>query len=144
MNARAKLDERGAGVMTWNSTQTYLRDAIKFWEPRRVGYNLVLIAVAVFWFAFDWHHFRRGLHPQLILALIVLAILANLCYCAAYLVDIPLQCSRFRNRWIHRRTWLWIAGVLFATLLASYWINDEIYAGIGSAEPNSPVLIRTS
>ena len=51
MNARAKLDERGAGVMTWNSTQTYLRDAIKFWEPRRVGYNLVLIAVAVFWFA---------------------------------------------------------------------------------------------
>lgn len=127
-----------------NSARIYLRGAIEFWEPHRIGYNMALVVVTFFWFALDWTHFRRGLNIQLLVALLVLALLANITYCTAYLVDIPLQFSRFRSRWIQRRTWLWVAGVLFAILLASYWINDEIYPGTGVVAPHAAILIQNS
>jgi hypothetical protein len=124
--------------------RSYLDDAIKFWEPRRILYNLVLTAVTVVWFTLDWSHFRPGLNLQLLLALLILAGLANVCYCAAYLVDIPLQYSSFRAVWRRRRWWLWLAGVLFAALLASYWINDEIYPGVGTTNLSPHTVIRKS
>lgn len=127
-----------------NGTRSYLNDAIRFWEPRRVTYNLVLTAVTVGWFLLGWSHFRPALHLPLMLALLVLAGLANICYCAAYLVDLPLQHSSVRAVWRRRRWWLWLAGVLLAALLASYWINDEIYPGVGAATSNPHVLIGKS
>ena len=127
-----------------NGTRSYLHDAIRFWEPRRIPYNLVLTAVTVVWFLLDWSHFRPALHLPLMLALLVLGGLANICYCAAYLVDLPLQHSSVRAVWRRRRWWLWLAGVLLAALLASYWINDEIYPGVGSANSNPHALIRKS
>jgi hypothetical protein len=127
-----------------NGTGTYFNDAIKFWEPRRITYNLVLIAVTAVWFTLDWSHFRLGLNLQLLLALSALAALANICYCAAYLVDIPLQYSSFRTAWRRRRWWLWVAGVLLAALLASYWINDEIYPGIGTTNLSPRARITNS
>jgi hypothetical protein len=60
-------------------------------------------------------------------------VLANVCYCAAYLVDLPLQYSSFRAAWRRRRFALWLAGMLFAALLASYWIADEIYPYVSAA-----------
>ena len=124
-----------------NGTRTFLDDALKFWEPRRIPYNLVLTAVTVVWFTLDWSHFRPGLNLQMLLAFLILAGIANICYCAAYLVDIPLQYSSFRTVWRRRRWWLWLAGVLFAALLASYWINDEVYPGIGTTSISPRVLI---
>jgi hypothetical protein len=93
-------------------------DAIRFWEPRRLVYNSVLIAATLVWLALT-------LHSLLLLA--VLALLANGCYCAAYLVDIPMQRSSFRNIWRRRRSVLWLMGTLFAFVVANYWIADEIY-----------------
>jgi hypothetical protein len=52
---------------------------------------------------------------------------ANFCYCAAYLVDIPMQFSPLSAVWKRRRWGLWLAGMLIAILLANYWIADEIY-----------------
>jgi hypothetical protein len=103
-----------------------LSNAIRFWEPRRLLYNLVLTAVTAAWVAASWPHFRPALTFSTLPPLAVLALLANLCYSAAYFVDIPLQASSpstlQRGRWA-----LWVLGTLFAILLASYWINDEIY-----------------
>ncbi|HEY6126897.1 MAG TPA: hypothetical protein VIW23_01830 [Candidatus Acidoferrum sp.] len=59
--------------------------------------------------------------------LMVLALMANACYCAAYLVDLPMQSSPLSATWKRRRWMLWVAGTLFAILLANYWIVDEIY-----------------
>jgi len=95
-------------------------DAIRYWEPRRLAYNLVLTAVAVGWIMTTWPHFRDALTWPSLGKLLVLAGMANVCYCAAYLVDIPMQLSRFRFG-------LWLAGTLFAVLIANYWIADEIY-----------------
>jgi len=101
-------------------------DAVRFWEPRRILYNSMLIAVVLLWVSLTWPHFQPALHLQPILALGVLALLANLCYCAAYLVEASML---GRNFWKNRHRWgLWIVGTLFAILLANYWIADEIYS----------------
>jgi hypothetical protein len=127
-----------------NGFRQYVDEAIKFWEPRRITYNLALAAVTVIWFLLDWSHFGPAFHLQLMLWLLVLAGVANICYCAAYLIDIPLQHSGFRAAWRRQRWWLWLAGVLLAVLLASYWINDEIYPGVGTTKPNPGAVIRKS
>jgi hypothetical protein len=102
-------------------------DAARFWEPRRLIYNAVLTATTVIWFVATWPHFRPALTLASLLPMLFLALLANVCYSAAYLVDVALQGSstgvvRSRSRWA-----LWVLGTLFALLLANYWIADEIY-----------------
>jgi hypothetical protein len=108
-----------------HSLRTSLADAARFWEPRRVLYNLVLAAVVVVWIVASWPHFRPALTLPSLGALVVFALLANACYSAAYLVDLFL--SLFAIRWKPRRAALWWTGMLFALLLANYWIADEIY-----------------
>ncbi|MFZ0980288.1 MAG: hypothetical protein WAN23_12880 [Candidatus Acidiferrales bacterium] len=103
------------------------KDAIRFWEPRRLAYNLVLIVATGAWLALAWPHFRPALTLPSLAPLAVLALLANVCYCAAYLVDLPLQRSSLSVLWRRRRWILWSLGTLFAFILANYWIADEIY-----------------
>ena len=107
-----------------------LRDAARFWEPRRIAYNLVLTAVVVAWLILTWPHFRPALTLQSLLPLLVLAMMANVCYSAAYLADILLQFSPIRGRWQRGRWSLWLIGTLLAVLLACYWIGDEIYPSV--------------
>lgn len=109
------------------------RSAARFWEARRLLYNLVLTGVALFWFLKAWSHFRPALSWSLLGILVILAMLANLCYCAAYLADLAIQhllagSARSRCRWA-----VWSLGTLCAILLESYWINDEIYPGLSQA-----------
>lgn len=104
-----------------------ITDAMRFWEPRRLVYNLVLAAVTMAWLIITWPHFRPMLTLHSLLLLTILALLANACYCAAYLVDFAMQVLSVgtalrRQRWI-----LWLIGTVFAILLANYWIADEIY-----------------
>jgi len=110
-----------------------LDDALRYWEPRRILYNLGLAAVVLAWVGLAWPHFRPALTLPALPLLFVLAVLANVCYCAAYLVDLPLQYSSFRAGWRRRRFVLWLAGMLFAAVLASYWIADEIYPYVSAA-----------
>lgn len=56
-----------------NGFRQYIDEAVKFWEPRRILYNLLLTAVTVFWFVLGWSHFRPGINLQLLLVLLVLA-----------------------------------------------------------------------
>src|SRR5215471_17301422 len=108
-------------------------DALRYWERRRVLYNVLLMAVAVCWVVLTWPHFRSvelmGIPPgdthPVLLILMILAFLANLCYCSAYLVDIPLQLTF--ARWRKYRWVLLLTGLFFAILVENYWIADEIY-----------------
>jgi len=102
-------------------------DSFRYWELRRLIYNLVLFTVVVTWVAATWPHFRPMFEVHSLLLLGILGLVANACYCAAYLVDIPMQCTAFGNRWRRLRWALWLAGMLLAILLANYWISDEIY-----------------
>jgi hypothetical protein len=109
-----------------------LIDAIRYWEPRRLVYNLVLAAICVLWVATTWPHFRPAMRLPTLLPMSALALFANLCYCAAYVVDLPMQGASFGESWKRRRWGLWLAGMLLAALFANYWIVDEIYPYVGT------------
>ena len=119
--------QRPAIGPTQNSLRAALLLSARFWEPRRWLYNLVLTVVVLNWLAGTWPHFRAALVPSSLLPLAFLALLANLAYTAAYLVDLPLQLSTL-PACLNRRRWLvWLLGTLLAIFLESYWIADEIY-----------------
>ena len=110
-----------------------LTDAIRYWEPRRIGYNGVLTLIVLGWVVFTWPHLRAAFTWSSVSVLFVLAVLANVCYCAAYLVDVPVQCSAFRDSWRRRRWLLWLIGVIFAGVITLYWLTDEIYPSVTQA-----------
>lgn len=103
------------------------RVAARWWEPRRVAYNAVLLAVFAFLLARTWVRLAPELSVGNLLRLGVLAALANLCYSTAYPADLALQTvtapSARRTAW---RWVIWTAGTLFAVLLEAYWYLDEI------------------
>ena len=103
-----------------------LTDALRYWEPRRIGYNLALTALAGAVVVRTWPHFRPAFTPQSIPPLVVLAALANACYCAAYVVEVLVH-PAFGESWRRRRWSLWLGGTLLALLFECYWIMDEIY-----------------
>ena len=113
------------------SLRIIVADAARYWEPRRILYNLVLGAVVLIWILASWPHFRPAFNTPSFGVLVVLGLIANALYCAAYFIDIPLQRSFPAIRWKPRRAALWWIGMLFALLLTNYWIADEIYPYVG-------------
>ncbi|HET6914100.1 MAG TPA: hypothetical protein VFH71_12270 [Rhodanobacteraceae bacterium] len=117
-------------MMTHTQTQISFRDALSdavhYWELRRIVYNLALLAVVVALAIVFWSRIETRLSFELLLGLVVLAVLANVCYCAAYVVDLPMQLSSHVGTW---KRWRWLLcafGVLFGMALAWYWAGDEI------------------
>lgn len=104
--------------------------AAGYWEPRRVVYTLVLAAVALGWVVFTWPHFAAALTWASLGKLIVLALLANACYCAAYPFDLAIQAVLPRRNRAFWRAAGWLAGMLLAVVLECYWIADEIYPSV--------------
>ena len=102
-------------------------DAIRYWEPRRILYNLALVAVAAFVVVRTWPHFRPAFKLGNIPRVAILAALANGCYCAAYVVELIAGEAVSREVWRRWRWILFVAGTLFAMFIALYWIEDEIY-----------------
>jgi hypothetical protein len=118
---------------TESSTETWrgsFTSAGRFWEPRRIVYNLLLAAIVVIWLLATWPHFRAAMTLPSFLPLAVLALLANVCYSAAYLLDVPMQRSGFSAIWDRKRWIIWSLGTLFAILVENYWIVDEIYPSV--------------
>jgi len=101
--------------------------AARFWEPLRIPYNLLLVTVVAWWVIATWPHFRPALRLATLLPMAFLALVANVCYCAAYLADFLLRHTA--QKYLRPRRWIvWTAGTLFAILLANYWIADEMFA----------------
>lgn len=90
-------------------------------------YNLVLSVVASTWVLATWPHFRPMPIPSSLLLLAALAFLANICYSAAYLLELPLLHTPLQAFWIRWRWSVWLLGTLLAVLFEDYWISDEIY-----------------
>jgi hypothetical protein len=99
----------------------YLTDAIRYWEPRRILYNLVLTAIFIFHFVRALPGAKALVSLDSILLLIVLAVLANVAYCAAYVVDVFAQASTLRESWRTHRWLLFAVGLVFAGILTRFW-----------------------
>jgi len=99
-----------------------LTDAIRDWEPRRILYNVVLAAIVLTYFGLNypaskesWLSLNGGLF------IFMLAVLANVAYCAAYVADIFAQSSGFRLVWVKYRWILLIIGILFAGTITRFF-----------------------
>ena len=101
--------------------RTALTSAIGFWERGRLAYNLVLAAVVVAVYLLGLPKSRLMLQPDTGLQLFVLAVIANVLFCAAYVVDVAVQFSAFRDAWLRRRWLLLVVGSLFAATLAQFF-----------------------
>jgi hypothetical protein len=102
------------------SVREYLTDAIKFWESKRIYYNLVLAGVVIVHFIAGYPSSKAVLTVDFCLGLFILAVVANIAYCAAYLVDIFAQASGFREIWQRYRWILLLVGTTFAAIVTHF------------------------
>ena len=72
-------------------------DALRYWEPRRLVYNGVLALVVVGYFLAEWPASKSSVTMDSVLHLFLLAVFANVLYCAAYVADGFVQLSGFRG-----------------------------------------------
>jgi hypothetical protein len=100
-----------------------ITDSLQFWEIGRVAYNIILTAVVVGTVGpATLLHFS----PNNFAALGVLAVFANVLYCAAYPVDLFVQASHWRAEWKRVRWMLWIIGTMTAS-----WLAFSLFAAMG-------------
>jgi hypothetical protein len=98
-----------------------LTNAIRYWEKMRLVYNGLLFAVVGGCFAWTYSTAKAQVSVNLVLGFILLAVLANVAYCGAYIVDVVVQMSGFRERWAKYRWILFSIGVLFAAIITRFW-----------------------
>lgn len=106
-----------------------LTSAIAYWEPRRLLYNAWLLAVVVATWFLDSGRTIQGTPFELAQQLFMLAVLANVAYCAAYPVDLAALLSGFRAIWLRRRWMLLSVGMLFAAIPAHFISRGLFSAG---------------
>lgn len=93
-------------------------NAIRFWEPLRIVYNVVLAGiVGAYFLSADFVRTGGSVTGQIV-GFAVLAVMANVLYCSAYAVDIFLQFSGFREVWLKWRWGLFLLGLGFSSALA--------------------------
>jgi hypothetical protein len=101
--------------MDATSLRDYATDGVKFWEPRRVLYNLVLTIIVVIYFVVSYPASRASLSLDFCLGLFL-----NVAYCAAYIVDLFVQSSGFRELWQRYRWLLFAIGTTFAAIITRF------------------------
>lgn len=96
-------------------------DAMKFWEPLRVVYNGALTVIVVVYFLADYPHSKSLLTLDALFFLFLLAVMANVVYCLAYVADLFAQVSEFREVWRKFRWILFAIGLAFAAILTRFF-----------------------
>jgi hypothetical protein len=99
----------------------YVANGLRYWEPRRFVYNAVLAAVVLAHFVLAGPGSRAKLSFDVVLGLFFLAVLANVCYCAAYLVDLFVQLSGLDAAWRRGRVVLLVVGTAFAATITHFF-----------------------
>ncbi len=99
---------------------TAASEALRYWEPRRLVYNGVLLLVVAGCFVAGLPESRAHVGPNLLIVLFLLAVLANVLYSLAYVVDVFVQRSALREAWLRRRWALFAVGTLAAAALARF------------------------
>jgi hypothetical protein len=102
------------------NTRDAITNAIRFWERKRIIYNAVLAAIVLAYFVVNLPNSTERITAGLLQTLFVMAVLANIAFCAVYPVDVFVQLSSFRETWLRRRWMLFAIGVVFAAVIARF------------------------
>jgi hypothetical protein len=103
--------------------------AIRYWEPRRLIYNAVLAAIILIYFGLNYPASKSILSVNFVLSVFLLAVLANVAYCAAYPVDVFVSASNYREEWRKYRWIVFIIGLSFAAIITRFF-------ALGMFQPN--------
>jgi len=104
--------------------RTFRRKAVRYWERRRIVYNLALVLPACLGFAFtdtmNWVGDAHTMHyPYIVTWFILSAVGANICYSFAYALEFFFGNDDPASAWIRfGRTFAFTGGIVFAMLLA--------------------------
>lgn len=86
--ADSSLDEALTGVrlprMDGATFRDFATEAIRYWEPRRLIYDALLAVIVIAYFALGYPASKVHFEPNEILGLFLLAVMANVAYCAVY------------------------------------------------------------
>jgi len=102
----------------------FRKTAIRYWERRRIVYNLALVLPAFLGFAVaDTLNYTGDPHKThyeyVVFWLAMSAFGANVCYSFAYVLEFLFGSDEPTSRWLRfGRTSAFVGGVLFAMLLA--------------------------
>lgn len=97
-----------------------ITDALRYWEPRRLIYNGLLALIVLGYFVANGAHAITVVSLDGVLGVFLLAVFANIAYCAAYVGDVFVQVSGLREVW-HRWRWvLWLIGTTFAAIITRF------------------------
>jgi hypothetical protein len=102
----------------------HVADALRYWEPRRIVYNFALAAVIAGHLIARWPQARAVLTVNMLLGLFFLAVLANLCYCFVYAIDLFVQFSGLRAFWQKARILVLIVGTAFAAVITHFFATN--------------------
>jgi len=97
--------------------------AISYWERRRLYYNGVLAVIVLFYFFYFLRtapSAKTELSVDKLSGLFVLAVLANVAYCAAYVPDLFAQLSSYRDPWCRYRWVLFLVGMFLAAIITRF------------------------
>lgn len=91
------MQRYGIAALETATIREWATDAIRYGEPRRILYNLALAAIVLADFVLGPPLSKGLMTLNFMLFLFLLAVLANVACCAAYVVDIFAQISGFRE-----------------------------------------------
>lgn len=103
------------------SLRDHITEAIRYWEPRRLLYNGVLLLIVLVYFALGYPASKQYLKLDEMLLIFLLAVLANVAYCSVYIADVFAQWSGFRERWRRYRWVLFSIGLIFAGIITRFF-----------------------
>src|SRR5262245_37642257 len=104
--------------------QTFRRSTVRYWERRRIIYNVALVLPALIGYGFadtlNWVGDEHTIHYAYVIPLfLVSAVGANVCYSLAYAAEFVFASDNPISRWVRfGRSTTFVCGVLLAMLLA--------------------------
>ena len=101
----------------------YVADGLRYWEPRRLFYNGVLLAVVIAHIVAKWPAVQKLLTFDLFLGFFLLAVLANICYCVVYAIDLFVRFSGLQAAWEKGRIIVLVVGTAFAAVIAHFFTS---------------------
>lgn len=101
-------------------------DALRYWEKKRIIYNIGLLLIVGGYFIHYMLQSAAVISFDSVLMLFILAVLANVVYSSAYIVDVFLQLTDFADVWRKRRWILFTIGFAFAAIITRF-ISMDIF-----------------